>query len=54
MIMIKSRKRQITEGIELSPQERVRTLEEKEKYKYLQMLKAVNIKYLHTMNSVWG
>ena len=38
-LMMKSEKRQITEGIGLSNQEKIRTLEEKEIDKYLQILK---------------
>ena len=41
---MRSRKIQITEGIELSDQERIRTLEEKETCKYLGILEADTIK----------
>ena len=40
MLIMKSRKRQMTEGIELLNQEKIRTLGEKETYKYLKILKA--------------
>ena len=38
MLIMKSGKRQILEGIELLNHERVRTLKEKENYKYLGIL----------------
>ena len=38
MLVMKSRKRHITEGMELPNQEKIRTLREKETYKYLGML----------------
>ena len=41
MLIMRSRKRQMTEGIELPNQERIRTLEEKETYKYLDILEVV-------------
>ena len=44
VLIMKSGKRQITEGIELPNQERNRTLEEKENYKYLEILEADTIK----------
>ena len=44
MQIVKSGKREITEGIELSNQERIRTLREKEIYKYLGILEADAIK----------
>ena len=40
VLIMKSRKRQIMEGIELSSQEKIRTLRETETYKYLGILKA--------------
>ena len=45
MLIIISRKRQITKGIELANQVRIRTLEEKETYKYLEILGADTIKH---------
>ena len=44
MLIRRSGKRQIKKGIELSNQERIRTLGEKENYKYLGKLKADTIK----------
>ena len=44
MLVIKSGKRHITEGIELSYQEKIRTLREMETYKYLGILEADTIK----------
>ena len=44
MLIMKSGKRQIREGIEQPNQERIRTLEEKENYKYLGILEANTIK----------
>ena len=44
MLILKSRKRKITEGIELPNQDKIWTLEEKETYKYLGTLEADTIK----------
>ena len=44
MLIMKSRKRQITERIELPNQEKIRILEETETYKYLGLLQADTIK----------
>ena len=44
MNVMKIRKWQITEGIELPNQERIRTFGEKENYKYLGILEADTIK----------
>ena len=44
MVIMKSGKRQITEGIELPNQEKVRKLREKETYKYLWTLEVETIK----------
>ena len=44
MLVIKSGKRHMTDGIELPNQDRIRTLEEKETYKYLSILEADTIK----------
>ena len=44
MLVMKSRKRPMTKGIELQNQEKLRTLREKETYKYLGMLKVDTIK----------
>ena len=44
MVVMKSGKRHMTEGIELPNQEKVRTLGKKETYKYLGILEADSIK----------
>ena len=44
MLKMKCRKREITEGIELSNQKSVRTMEKKENYKYNGILEADNIR----------
>ena len=44
MLIIKGEKRHITEGIELPNQEKIRTLGEKETYRYLGILEADTIK----------
>ena len=44
-LIMKSGKEQMTEGIELPNQEKIRTLEEKETYNYLKILEADTIKY---------
>ena len=44
MLILKSGQKQITEGIELPNQKRIRTLGEKETYKYLVILDADTIK----------
>ena len=41
---MKSGKRQMTEGIELPNQEKIRTFREKETYKYLEILEADTIR----------
>ena len=43
MLIIKSRKQQTTEGIELPNQNKIRTLGEKETYKYLGLFQAATI-----------
>ena len=43
MLIMKSGKRETTEGIQLSNQESIRTLGEKENYKYLGMLEVDTI-----------
>ena len=45
MLIMKSRKQQMTGGIELPNQERIRTLIEKETYKYLVIVEADTIKH---------
>ena len=44
MLIVKSGKQHMTEGIELRNQEKLRTLREKETYKYLRILEANTIK----------
>ena len=44
MLVMKSGKRHITDGMELRNQEKIRMLEEKETYKYLGILEADTIK----------
>ena len=45
MIIMKSRKRQMTEGMELPNHEKIRTLGEMKTYKYLGILEVDNIKH---------
>ena len=44
MLVMKSGKRHLTDGMELPNQDKIRTLEEKEMYKYLGILEADTIK----------
>ena len=44
ILMTRSRKRQMMEGIDLPNQEKIRTLGEKQIYKYVGILEAVTIK----------
>ena len=44
MLIMKSRKRHMTDGVELPNQEKIRTLGEKETYKYSRILEADTIK----------
>ena len=44
MLIMRSRKKQIMEGIELLDKERIKTLGEKETYKYLRILEVDTIK----------
>ena len=44
LLVMKSGKRRLTEGMELPSQEKIRTLEEKKTYKYLEILEADTIK----------
>ena len=50
---MKSGKREKTEGIELSNQERIRKLIEMEKYKYLVILEPDNIKQAEMKEKIW-
>ena len=52
MLIMKSGKRDIMEGIELSNQERSRTLGEKENYKYLEILEADTIKQVNMKEKI--
>ena len=52
MLIIKSRRRQITIGIEVPNQERIRTLGEKENYKFLGILEADTIKQVETKEKI--
>ena len=52
MLIMRSGKRQMTEEIELSNQEKIRTLGEKETYKYLGILEADTIKQAETMEKI--
>ena len=49
---MKSGKRQMTEGIELPNQEKIRTLGEKETYKYLAILEADTIKHVEMKEKI--
>ena len=44
LLLMRNRKRQMTQGIKLLNQKRIRTLGEKNTYKYLEILEAVIIK----------
>ena len=46
MLVMKSGKRHITDGMELSNQDKIRTLGEKETYKYLVILEADTMKQI--------
>ena len=52
MCIMKSRKRETAEGKEESNQERIRTLGEKENYKYLGMLEADTVKQAMVMEKL--
>ena len=52
MLIMKSRKREITEGIELSRQERIRTFRKKENYKYRKILEADTIKQVEVKEKI--
>ena len=47
MLVMKSGKRHMTDGMELPNHDRIRTLEEKETYKYLGIFEADTIKQVH-------
>ena len=52
MLVMKSGKRHMTDGIELPNQDRIRTLEEKETYKYLGILEADTIKQVQIKDTI--
>ena len=52
MLVMKSGKRHMTEGIEIPNQEKVRTLGEKETYKYLEILEADIIKQMEMKEKI--
>ena len=52
MLVIKSGKRHITDGIELPNQDKIKTLGEKEAYKYLGILEAVTIKQVEMKDKI--
>ena len=52
MLMMKNGKRQIMEGIEQPNQEKIRTLGEKETYKYLGILEADTIKQVEIKEKI--
>ena len=52
MLIMKSSKRHITVGMELSNQEKIRTLREKETYKYLSILEADTIKQVEMKEKI--
>ena len=52
MLVMKSGKRHMTDGIELSNHDRIRTLEENETYKYLGILEADTIKQVKMKDTI--
>ena len=52
MLVIKNGKRHITDGMEQSNQDKIRTLREKETYKYLDMLEADTIKQVEMKDKI--
>ena len=52
MLVMKSDKRHMTDGIELPNQDRIRTLEEKETYKYLSILEGDIIKQVQMKDTI--
>ena len=52
MLVMKSGKRHMTDGIELPNQDRIRTLEEKETYKYIGILEADTIKQVQMKDKI--
>ena len=52
LIVLKSSKRHLTDGIELTKQDNIRTLAENETYKYLGILKADTIKQVEMEDKI--
>ena len=52
LLVIKSGKRHLTDGIELQNQDKIRTLAENETYKYLGILDADTIKQVEMKNNI--
>ena len=52
MLVMKSGKRHLTDGIELPNPDKIRTIEENETYKYLGILKADTIKYVEMKDKI--
>ena len=52
MLVVKSGKRHLTDGMELPNQDEIRTLGEKETYKYLGILKADTIKQVEMKGKI--
>ena len=52
MLVMKSGKRHLTDGVELPNQDKIRTLAENETYKYLGILKADTIKQVEMKNKI--
>ena len=52
MLVMKSGKRHMTDGMELPNHDRIRTLEEKETYKYLGILEAYTIKQVQMKDTI--
>ena len=52
LLVMKSGKRHMTDGIELQNHDRIRTLEEKETYKYLGILEADTIKQVQMKDTI--
>ena len=52
MLVMKRDKRHLTDGMELRSQDKIRTLEEKETYKYLGILEADTIKQVEIKDKI--
>ena len=52
MLVMKSGKRRVTDGMELPNQDKIRTPEEKETYKYLGILEADTIKHVEMKDKI--